>query len=504
MKHKILLLLFVLIAMKVQAQQLLLQERKYNVNAEEKELLKTAMDKQGNILFSGARLVASQTFRSNLLLVKPNLDTIWTRRGTINLWHDLQALAATPDGGFIFCEAAKHPTNSISSGLLMQKLTSAGAISWSRNNYFNLTTNVPSSILVMPDRGFLLCGHIQNISGMLLRTDSLGNTQWLKNYTRSNWDGVSHLQFTKQGKIAAYGATDVPAGPRHHYMLLLNQNGDSLNGKQLILTIPNRFESLYAHYNSLLPLSGGGFLYTGYVDTVTSAYPNGLGLGTIVKVDSSFNVQWKYIHRTPATDGYIFTKAKELEDSTILVLGFKFRPAQGSNGFQLYHFAKKGNLLAIYPFTSSICSQVYGITFDALNDSTYVIGGRCGDNPPVTYGYYVAKVKLPGISQPMAPLLPGWVTGITPEQNKAEIYLGQSYPNPASEIAIIPYTLPVATKQAQIIIRDITGRELGKYEIRKSSSSLEVNLSNLQNGLYTCTLVTDGKPVATKKLAVMK
>jgi hypothetical protein len=85
-----------------------------------------------------------------------------------------------------------------------------------------------------------------------------------------------------------------------------------------------------------------------------------------------------------------------------------------------------------------------------------------------------------------------------------QIELGQSYPNPTTEAAIIPYNLPVSSKNAQLIIRDITGREVGNYALKKNSSSLEINLSNLHNGLYTYSLIADGKPVATKKLAVMK
>jgi hypothetical protein len=50
----------------------------------------------------------------------------------------------------------------------------------------------------------------------------------------------------------------------------------------------------------------------------------------------------------------------------------------------------------------------------------------------------------------------------------------------------------------------MTGREVGDYAIKKHSSSLEVNLKDFSNGLYTYTLLVDEKPGATKKLAVLK
>lgn len=95
------------------------------------------------------------------------------------------------------------------------------------------------------------------------------------------------------------------------------------------------------------------------------------------------------------------------------------------------------------------------------------------------------------------------VSGIS-EMPKERISLGQSYPNPATETTIIPYTWPVTAKQASIIIRDITSREVRKYALPKNSNSLEVNVSGLRNGLYTYTLVVDEKPLATEKLAILK
>jgi hypothetical protein len=91
-----------------------------------------------------------------------------------------------------------------------------------------------------------------------------------------------------------------------------------------------------------------------------------------------------------------------------------------------------------------------------------------------------------------------------PELETANFTLGQSYPNPARESTIIPFNLPNNYKQADILIQDITGREIGNYAIKKQSSTLEVSLSNSSNGLYTYTLLVDEKPVTSKKLNVIR
>jgi hypothetical protein len=283
-------------------------------------------------------------------------------------------------------------------------------------------------------------------------------------------------------------------------LLLMNQNGDSLKGKELV--VRGQTEGMYDNLNTVTPLSDGGYLITSYTDTVSSTYPNGTDMGMIVKVDSNLNLKWNYIHRTPNVDGYSFTKVKELADSSLLILGFKLFPNSGSNAnsFQLYHFSPKGQLLNTYPFTSSICSQIMGITLDALPDSTYMIGGMCGNTNPYSYGFYVAKVKIPGLPLPK----PFIITGTSKELALAGFTLGQSYPNPATESAIIPFNLPNSYKQANIIIRDITGRKVANYQLRKNSSSLEIKLKDFSSGLYTYTLLVDEKPIATKKLSVIK
>jgi hypothetical protein len=151
----------------------------------------------------------------------------------------------------------------------------------------------------------------------------------------------------------------------------------------------------------------------------------------------------------------------------------------------------------IYPFTSAISSWVSLYTFNALPDSSFVVGGLNKDiSVSNHYGYYAARIKLPGLK--------GRVTATKPDLAAAGFTLGQSYPNPASESAIIPFNLPNRYKQANIIIRDITGRKVGDYAIKKHSSSLEVSLRNFSSGLYTYTLLVDEKPAATKKLSVIR
>jgi hypothetical protein len=115
---------------------------------------------------------------------------------------------------------------------------------------------------------------------------------------------------------------------------------------------------------------------------------------------------------------------------------------------------------------------------------------------------YIATVKIPGLPSVLPPI----IINSTPAELAATAFsLGQSYPNPTASEAVIAYFLPKNYRTATITLRELaTGREIKSYALKKNSSSLKVNVSSLSNGLYLYSLVIDEKPVATKKLAVMK
>jgi hypothetical protein len=85
--------------------------------------------------------------------------------------------------------------------------------------------------------------------------------------------------------------------------------------------------------------------------------------------------------------------------------------------------------------------------------------------------------------------------------DKNAIILSQNVPNPFAEMTTIRYTIPTTVKEAQIhfytktgvIINSVTISERGNGEIR-------VFAEDLSSGLYTYSLVADGKVVATKKM----
>jgi hypothetical protein len=79
--------------------------------------------------------------------------------------------------------------------------------------------------------------------------------------------------------------------------------------------------------------------------------------------------------------------------------------------------------------------------------------------------------------------------------------LSSPYPNPASVYASFSYAIP-AGSQGEIVIRDIVGSTVGRQLLSVSSGKASVNVLNLRDGIYFCSLLVDGKVSQTKKLVV--
>lgn len=85
--------------------------------------------------------------------------------------------------------------------------------------------------------------------------------------------------------------------------------------------------------------------------------------------------------------------------------------------------------------------------------------------------------------------------------NSSTIVLNQNVPNPFAEQTTITMELPLEIKIAQILFHNNEGRLIQSVEIQdRGFSELTVYANDLSTGVYTYTLVTDGKIIASKKM----
>ena len=85
--------------------------------------------------------------------------------------------------------------------------------------------------------------------------------------------------------------------------------------------------------------------------------------------------------------------------------------------------------------------------------------------------------------------------------NDNTIVLNQNIPNPFEEFTVITYMIPKTFRQAQIIFTSMNGEVIKTAEIKQpGKGQVNVYAKDISSGMYTYTLMVDGKIVDTKKM----
>jgi hypothetical protein len=93
------------------------------------------------------------------------------------------------------------------------------------------------------------------------------------------------------------------------------------------------------------------------------------------------------------------------------------------------------------------------------------------------------------------------VTSITPVLNSRS-EMANAMPNPAISTTSIPYSLAAPSTNARLKVYDLLGQEVRNIPLRSQNGSVQLDVNNLQNGIYFYSLVVDGRAVSTKRLIV--
>lgn len=85
-----------------------------------------------------------------------------------------------------------------------------------------------------------------------------------------------------------------------------------------------------------------------------------------------------------------------------------------------------------------------------------------------------------------------------------KITISNIYPNPASEIANIDYSLSPSVGEAKLVFINVLGSTVGEYVLEKNERKLSIRTSEYSNGFYFYQLYVDGKSLVTKKLLIRR
>ncbi len=84
----------------------------------------------------------------------------------------------------------------------------------------------------------------------------------------------------------------------------------------------------------------------------------------------------------------------------------------------------------------------------------------------------------------------------------ADTELSEAYPNPSSQYAFFDYKLPNGIHSATLFVHNLLGSKVNEKKIIEPSGKIELNTSELNEGIYFCTLVVKNEVVVSKKLVV--
>jgi len=166
------------------------------------------------------------------------------------------------------------------------RTNNTGNIVWDKA-YGGSEVNWAEDIKPTADGGYIITGYMNipdnnDYNIMLLKTDSGGNTEWLKNYGGSNWDlGHSVVETADSGFIVAGETYSFGNGDNDVFLLKTDKNGDSL------------WSEFYGGSNTDIAYDisvchDGNFIVTGY----TNSFGKGGFDSYLLKITPSGDTLW--------------------------------------------------------------------------------------------------------------------------------------------------------------------------------------------------------------------
>ncbi len=181
----------------------------------------------GGYIIGGIKVNSSGIHDALLIKTDAAGDTLWTKTygGTGDDYGT--SVVQTTDGGYLLAG------NGSTTGICLFKTNSAGDTLWTKTFYVTgglPHLNYPYCIQQTADSGFIVTGITYGATGLdmyVLKTDSMGETQWAKTYAGTSNDYALSIQQTTDGGYIMGGWSQSFSG-YHSTVLRLDDVGDTL------------------------------------------------------------------------------------------------------------------------------------------------------------------------------------------------------------------------------------------------------------------------------------
>jgi Secretion system C-terminal sorting domain len=88
------------------------------------------------------------------------------------------------------------------------------------------------------------------------------------------------------------------------------------------------------------------------------------------------------------------------------------------------------------------------------------------------------------------------------DEVKSTASIARIAPNPSNDLAVLSYEFSARPNNAQLVIYNVLGELVDSFSVSQRAGQLSVSTKELQNGIYFCSIMLDGKKMETKRLVV--
>ena len=367
-------------------------------------------------------------------------------------------------GGYVGGGFIRHQQPGSNATILLTRFNDNGDTLYTKK-YQYLQNDGAFNVIEAKDGGFLLTGWVQDTlffadaDVFLLKTDSLGNEEWVQFYGFSGLELGGAIENDLDGGYVISALRNYPGDVARHYII----KTDSL-GNQLWYKLNGTFE-----YNSFCRITvlqdSSGYILSGSMD-----YNDGnLHQYYVAKMDRQGNIIWEKSFGEPILGEGFVAPAIELPDHSLILLG-----QQDSYRGRLVKTSSSGDTLWTRhlegPPNFIMASQVSSVFLCA--DKGFLISGA--SYGPNNWDVWVMKLDSNGCLNPGC----GGLLAIDspPETNADQLTL---YPYPDAQHLSIKTSLQFPI---EVELFDLNGRRIEKARFESEQSHLD--LSALSKGVY--------------------
>jgi len=420
-------------------------------------------------------------------------------------WDKLYGPAATSsysiqqtlDGGYITTgDAWNDSTGSVDVWLM--KTDEIGNSLWTKkiggNTYYDGGFDVRQTM----DSGYIIIGDTYSFGAgerdiLLVRTDSLGNSAWMKTFGGSNDDFGNSVQQTNDGGYILIGATNsFGNGNVDLWLIKTNSKGDSIWSKTFGGVLLDAGATV-------LQTSDLGFILTGW----TKSFGSGEADIWLIKTDSNGDSIWSKTYGGMLDD--YGNALDETSDGGFIIVGSTESFGFGKTDVYLMRVDSHGDTLWTKTYGGELDEGGYSVrqTFDG----GYIIAGSTESFGAGNYDFWIIKTDSLGNTT--------YPTKVDDDfKPVSDIQLSQNYPNPFNPSTSIQY----AVRNRQFVnlkVYDVLGKEVATLvneEKPAGEYNVEFRIDNfeLSSGIYFYQLRVypagggAGNYVETKKMILMK